>query len=77
MQVYLNYNSIKVGSFIAASNATGTIFDTDRIAVMCHKAGFLAVFDYAAASPYVDINMNGVSNLSQIHQHFQKLSLDD
>ena len=44
---------------------------------MCHKAGFLAVFDYAAASPYVDINMNGVSNLSQIHQHFQKLSLDD
>lgn len=64
LQAYKNYNSIKVGSFIAASNVTGTIFDSDRISVMCHKAGFLAVFDYAAASPYVDINMNGASNLS-------------
>jgi len=37
---------------------------------MCHKAGFFAVFDYAAASPYVDINMNGASNLSKLHEHF-------
>ena len=56
---YRNYNSLKVGSFIAASNVTGTLFDTDRIAVMCHRAGFLACFDYAASGPYQHVNMNG------------------
>lgn len=57
---YRNHNSLKVGSFIAGSNITGTIFDVDRIAVLCHKAGFLVCFDYAATCPYQDINMTGV-----------------
>lgn len=58
---YKNRNSLKVGSFIAGSNITGTMFDVDRLAVMCHKSGFLACFDYAATCPYNDINMNGVT----------------
>ena len=61
LTLYRNHNSLKVGSFIAGSNITGTIFDVDRIAVMCHKFGFLACFDYAATCPYVDINMNGAT----------------
>ena len=66
---------MKVGSFIAGSNITGTIFDVDRIAVMCHKSGFLACFDYAATCPYVDINMNGASQHG--YESFAKLSQDD
>jgi selenocysteine lyase/cysteine desulfurase len=54
-------NCMKVGSFSAGSNIVGTLFDTDRLAIMCHKYGSLAIFDYAAVAPYVEINMNGVS----------------
>jgi selenocysteine lyase/cysteine desulfurase len=57
---FKSYKSLKIGSFSAGSNITGTLFDVDRIAVMCHKAGTLACFDYAATSPYVDINVNGI-----------------
>ena len=51
---------MKVGAFVSGSNITGNIFNTDYIAVMCHKAGFLACFDYAATCPYQEINMNGI-----------------
>ncbi len=53
-------NCMKVGSFSAGSNIVGTLFDTDRLAIMCHKYGSLAIFDYAAVAPYVEINMNDV-----------------
>ena len=59
---YRNYNSLKVCSMSAGSNLTGIMFDMDRIAVMCHKAGFLVCCDYAAVSPYTDINFNGITN---------------
>jgi selenocysteine lyase/cysteine desulfurase len=55
-------NTLKIGSFSAGSNITGNVMDVDRIAVMCHKAGFMACFDYAATCPYQDINMNGLTN---------------
>lgn len=72
---YRNYNSIKVCTISAGSNLTGILFDTDRIAVMCHKAGFIACFDYAAVSPYVDINMNGISRHNQ--PTFAKIPVED
>ena len=62
LRKYKNYNTLKIGAFQAGSNITGTIFDVDRIAIMCHKAGALAVFDYAATSPYVDINVTGITD---------------
>jgi selenocysteine lyase/cysteine desulfurase len=37
------------------------LFDVDRISVICHKNNALAVFDYAAVAPYVEININGVT----------------
>lgn len=52
---------LKIGAFSAGSNITGTLFDVDNIAITCHKYGALAIFDYAAVAPYVEINMNGVS----------------
>jgi selenocysteine lyase/cysteine desulfurase len=52
---------LKVGAFSAGSNLTGTLFDTDRISIICHQHSCLAVFDYAAVAPYVEINMNASS----------------
>jgi selenocysteine lyase/cysteine desulfurase len=59
---YKQYNGMKIGAFSAGSNITGTLIDVDRISVMLHKAGALAIFDYAAVCPYVDINVNGKTN---------------
>ena len=59
LNMYKHTNTLKVGSFVSGSNITGILFDCDRIAVMCHKAGFLACFDCAATAPYCDINMTG------------------
>jgi selenocysteine lyase/cysteine desulfurase len=49
---------LKVGSFSAASNVTGVISDVAAIARVLHRGGALAVFDYAAAGPYVPIDMH-------------------
>ncbi|EKX42601.1 hypothetical protein GUITHDRAFT_73788, partial [Guillardia theta CCMP2712] len=49
---------IKVGSFSAASNVTGILTDVEAVATVLHEHGALAFFDYAAAGPYVDIDMN-------------------
>ena len=49
---------MKIGSFSAASNVTGLISDVPRIARVLHRAGALALFDYAAAAPYVPIDMH-------------------
>lgn len=73
LEEFKNYNSLKIGSFSAGSNVTGTLFDVDRIAIMCHKAGTLACFDYAAASPYVDMNVNGFTSVSD----FEKPAIED
>lgn len=57
---------MKVGAFSAGSNLTGNIFNADKIAVICHKYGVLACLDYAAVAPYVNINMNGETDLNGI-----------
>jgi selenocysteine lyase/cysteine desulfurase len=49
---------LKIGTFSAASNITGIISDTVAISVMLHRHGALAFFDYAAAGPYLPIDMN-------------------
>ncbi len=49
---------LKIGSFSAASNVTGILSDTRALAVMLHRHGALAFFDFAAAGPYVEIDMN-------------------
>jgi selenocysteine lyase/cysteine desulfurase len=49
---------LKIGAFSAASNVTGVLSDVPAIARRLHAAGALAVLDYAAAAPYVPIDMH-------------------
>jgi selenocysteine lyase/cysteine desulfurase len=50
---------LKVGSFSAASNVTGIVSDVEGIASLLRRHGALACFDYAAAGPYLPIDMAG------------------
>jgi selenocysteine lyase/cysteine desulfurase len=49
---------LKIGSFSAASNVTGILTDTAAISALLHLHGALSFWDFAAAGPYVDIDMN-------------------
>lgn len=49
---------LKVGSFSAASNVTGIRTNTDAITERLHAHGALSFWDYAAAAPYVELDMN-------------------
>lgn len=49
---------LKLGSFSAASNVTGVLSDVPAIARVLHRGGAHAAFDYAAAGPYVPIDMH-------------------
>ena len=51
---------VKIGSFSAASNVTGIITDVHQVAILLHRHGALSFFDYAAAGPYLPIDMNPV-----------------
>ncbi|RSH79753.1 uncharacterized protein EHS24_009409 [Apiotrichum porosum] len=48
---------LRIGSFSAASNVTGIMSDTDKIADILHRHGALAFFDYAAGGPHMKIHM--------------------
>lgn len=49
---------LRIGSFSAASNVTGIVSDTAGISTLLHAHGALAFWDFAAAAPYVRIEMN-------------------
>ena len=49
---------LKIGSFSAASNVTGIGSNTRAIAAALHRHGALSFWDFAAAAPYVKIEMN-------------------
>jgi selenocysteine lyase/cysteine desulfurase len=49
---------VRIGSFSAASNVTGIVSNTKRIASLLHAHGALSFWDFAAAAPYVDIDLN-------------------
>jgi selenocysteine lyase/cysteine desulfurase len=48
----------KIGTFSAASNVTGILNDVHGLARVLHRHGALAFFDFAAAGPYVDVDMH-------------------
>ncbi len=52
---------LKIGTFSAASNVTGIMSDVDNLARVMHEHGGYAFFDYAAAAPYlpIDLHPNG------------------
>ncbi len=47
-----------IGSFSAASNVTGIVSDTYGVAALLHEHGALSLWDFAAAAPYVRIEMS-------------------
>ena len=53
---------LKIGSFSAASNVTGLKTDVDEVAALLHQYDALSFWDYAAAAPYVSIDMNPVNS---------------
>lgn len=50
---------LKIGSFSAASNVTGIVSNTARVSEILHSYGALSFWDFAAAAPYVEIEMRG------------------
>lgn len=55
---HYNDRRLKIGSFSAASNVTGILSDTVAISSLLHRYGALSMWDFAAAGPYVEIDMN-------------------
>ncbi len=53
---------LKIGSFSAASNVTGLKTDVQAFSRLLHKHGALALWDYAAAAPYVGIDVLGTQD---------------
>ncbi|MES1182366.1 MAG: aminotransferase class V-fold PLP-dependent enzyme, partial [Myxococcales bacterium] len=49
---------LKLASFSAASNVTGLLSDVRGLTALLHRHGALAFWDYAAAAPYVRVEMN-------------------
>ena len=52
------HRSLKIGSFSAASNVTGIKTNIDDVSALLHSQQAYALWDYAAAAPYVGIDMN-------------------
>ncbi|XP_078347514.1 putative cysteine desulfurase isoform X1 [Oculina patagonica] len=62
LQKYKSANYFMYVAFSAASNVTGILTDTVAVAELCHKYGALSFWDYAAAGPYLKIDMNPTQN---------------
>ncbi|MBI5058254.1 aminotransferase class V-fold PLP-dependent enzyme [candidate division KSB1 bacterium] len=52
----------KIGTFSAASNVTGILNDCHGLARVLHQHSALAFFDFAAAGPYVDVDMHPLAD---------------
>jgi len=47
-----------IGAFTAASNVTGLVTPYAKMAALMHRYGGLCFIDFAAAAPYIDIDMH-------------------
>lgn len=52
-----SHRPLRIGSFSAASNVTGILSDTRGIAALLHSHGALSFWDFAAAAPYVAMDV--------------------
>ena len=50
---------LRIGSFSAASNVTGIVSNTDAVSALLHRHGALSFWDFAAAAPYVRVDIAG------------------
>ena len=61
-----SHHTLKIGSFSAASNVTGIRSDVQTIAKILKQHKALSFWDYAAAAPYVNIDMNGETPIDAV-----------
>jgi selenocysteine lyase/cysteine desulfurase len=59
-----------IGAFTAASNVTGIETPYHRMAKLMHKYGGICLVDFAAAAPYIDINMHPEDPLEKLDAIF-------
>lgn len=69
LKLYEN-RKYKFGSFTAASNVTGIYAPYHKMARMIHEYGGICFVDFAAAAPYVEINMNPENPLEKLDAIF-------
>lgn len=62
--------TIKIGSFTASSNVTGVSNPIYDLAKIMHKHGGYCFVDFAAAAPYVNININPKDKKSKLDAIF-------
>jgi selenocysteine lyase/cysteine desulfurase len=55
-----------VGSFSGASNVTGRLTDVERVTAAIHARGGVCGWDYAAAAPYVPMDMSAGGGLDAL-----------
>ena len=65
-----DHRKIKIGSFTAASNVTGVKPPYHSMAKIMHEHGGICFIDYAAAAPYIDINMHPEDPLEKLDAVF-------
>jgi selenocysteine lyase/cysteine desulfurase len=63
-----------VGSFSAASNATGALTDVAAVSEILHRHGALACWDYAAGGPHLPVSVAGLPGRPQSYQDAVVLS---
>jgi len=61
---------LRIGSFSAASNVTGITSDVSGVSALLHRYGALACWDYAAAAPYVAIDMGSATRPDRLDAIF-------
>jgi selenocysteine lyase/cysteine desulfurase len=61
---------LRIGAFSAASNVTGILTDVRAVCRALHEEGALACVDYAAAGPYVPIDMHPAEAAERIDAVF-------
>ncbi|MEO9273331.1 aminotransferase class V-fold PLP-dependent enzyme [Marinomonas sp. 5E14-1] len=57
-QLQANQGKRLIGSFSAASNVTGILCKQDNITALLHRYNAVSFWDFAAAAPYVELDMN-------------------
>lgn len=61
-QLQANQDKRLIGSFSAASNVTGILCNQDAITSLLHRYHALSFWDFAAAAPYVKLDINPSSD---------------
>ncbi len=64
------HRPLRIGAISAASNVTGVLTDVRAVCRVLHEEGAVACIDYAAAGPYVPIDLHPADPLERIDAIF-------